>query len=80
MDATTRRPKQSRRTNQREHAACADGSFRGVVCMVADSKRSRGHTTTYTVEDDWGNEWRTNCTDRAERLSRAGLTVTAVTR
>lgn len=35
--------------------------------------------TTYTVRDDRGTEWRTNCAERAERLARAGLTVTAVT-
>lgn len=35
--------------------------------------------TTYTVRDERGVEWRTNCTERAERLARAGLEVSAVT-
>ena len=35
--------------------------------------------TTYTVTDSRGVSWRTNCAERAERLARAGLTVTAVT-
>lgn len=34
--------------------------------------------TTYTIHAG-STEWRTNCAERAERLSRAGLVVTAVT-
>lgn len=35
--------------------------------------------TTYTARDECGIKWTTNSAERAERLSRAGLTVTAVT-
>jgi len=36
-------------------------------------------TTTYTVTDDRGISYRTTDTERADRLARAGLRVTAVT-
>jgi hypothetical protein len=35
--------------------------------------------TTYTIRDERGVDWVTTDTERASRLARAGLTVTAVT-